>query len=1203
MSGSFFARQRKNSQTLQRRRAFLGIESLEERTVMAGNVLANAADGVLRIIGDANDNQIQVTRSTLATNSVTISSINGSNTTINGQAGPVTINNVSKGVLAALGAGNDEIHLSGSSTDVFRTTGDTTIMTGIGNDIVRFTNYSMGGRLNVQTGGGNDQVIADRDPSLNLTVNGLRVGKDTYINTGLSLDVLVNPATRPAVSFDSAGSGNDSVTIRNSFLNKTVYLTTGSQNDTVDLTNNEFGQLVLIDGGLGYDRVNLAANTYSYYPGYAPFPILFEVKTSTVPNTAPTISPIGAQTTAEDTATAAIPVTVGDAQTAASALVVTATSSNQTLVPNANIVVGGTGANRTLVITPVANLSGTSTITVTVSDGVLTTTQMFDLNVTAVNDAPTVVVAPTATTNEDTAVDVPVTVADIDTAVASLIVSATSSNTDLIPNTGILVSGTDGNRTVSITPAANASGTSTITVSVSDGTTTTTQTFVVTVNPINDAPTLTVAPATTPEDVAAVVPVTVGDIDTAVGTLTVTATSSDTTLVPNANIVVGGSGANRTLTITPAANLSGTSTITVTVNDGALTTTQTFLLTVSSVDDAPVIATIGAQSTAEDTISAPISVNFSDVETDAGLLTFTAISSDQAIVPDANIVIGGADGARTLTINPAPDANGTVNITVSVNDGNTTTTQVFQFTVTPTNDLPTISSVADLALAEDEVSAPIAVTVSDIETAVGTLTVTAASSDENVVAVSGIAITGSDGSRTVVITPVANASGSTLITLTVSDGTATATSTFTVTVTALNDAPLIAPIADFAIAVGAPVPVVNVALSDVDTDVNTVGLTATSDNALLVTNGGLVVGGAAGARTLTITPEVGITGSATITLTATEGANTVTETFTITIENPPTISDIVDQIINEDTPTGSLAFTIADLDSLFSELAVTATSSNPAIVPATNVVFGSEADGNRTLVVTPAPNATGTSTITVTVTDENGLTAVDTFTVTVNATNDNPSLSAVQSFAIAEGEVIPTLTVEVSDIDLPADTLTLTAASSDEGVISNAGILIEGTGSERTITLTPVANAVGPTTITLTLSDGNGGTAVQTFTITIANVNDAPIAVDDTLAINSNIGGNATLNVLLNDSDADAATTLTVSAVGGGEVGTEIDVQYGSFTLASDGVLTFTVDPASLDLVVEGEFVEQLISYTVSDGLSSDIGQIIVRITKVTVAA
>ncbi len=64
--------------------------------------------------------------------------------------------------------------------------------------------------------------------------------------------------------------------------------------------------------------------------------------------TPPTISNVADVSTAEDTATSAIAFTLSDAQTAAAALTVTATSSNQTLVPDATLALGGSGANRTL---------------------------------------------------------------------------------------------------------------------------------------------------------------------------------------------------------------------------------------------------------------------------------------------------------------------------------------------------------------------------------------------------------------------------------------------------------------------------------------------------------------------------------------------------------------------------------------------------------------------------------------------------------------------------------------------------------------------------------------------------------------------------------------------------------------------------------------------------------------------------------------
>jgi len=209
--------------------------------------------------------------------------------------------------------------------------------------------------------------------------------------------------------------------------------------------------------------------------------------TVTAVDDTPTISKISAQTTPEDTATGPIAFTVGDVETAATSLTVTATSSNQALVAAAGIALGGNGSNRTITLTPVANASGTSTITVTVADGTggLTATRSFVLTVTAVDDTPTISEISAQTTPEDTATGpIAFTVGDVETAATSLTVTATSSNQALVAAAGIALGGSGSNRTITLTPVANASGTSTITVTVADGTggLTATRSFVLTVS-------------------------------------------------------------------------------------------------------------------------------------------------------------------------------------------------------------------------------------------------------------------------------------------------------------------------------------------------------------------------------------------------------------------------------------------------------------------------------------------------------------------------------------------------------------------------------------------------------------------------------------------------------------------------------------------------------------------------------------------------
>src|SRR5678816_3930730 len=106
-------------------------------------------------------------------------------------------------------------------------------------------------------------------------------------------------------------------------------------------------------------------------------------------------------------------------------------------------------------------------------------------------------------------------------------------------------------------------------------------------------------------------------------------TSSDESVVPAANIVFGGTGANRNATITPALNAFGTATITITVHDanGGIAS-DSFDLVVNSVNDAPTITDIANASTDED-VAKTVAFTVGDIETADAALTLTAISSDE----------------------------------------------------------------------------------------------------------------------------------------------------------------------------------------------------------------------------------------------------------------------------------------------------------------------------------------------------------------------------------------------------------------------------------------------------------------------------------------------------------------------------------------------------------------------------------------------
>ena len=81
------------------------------------------------------------------------------------------------------------------------------------------------------------------------------------------------------------------------------------------------------------------------------------------------------------------------------------------------------------------------------------------------------------------------------------------------------------------------------------------------------------------------------------------------------------------------------------------------------------------------------------------------------------------------------------------------------------------------------------------------------------------------------------------------------------------------------------------------------------------------------------------------------------------------------------------------------------------------------------------------------------------------------------------------ITVLANDVDVDGDTLTVTAATSPNGTVT-----INANG---TLSFTPAANFNGATTISYTISDGNGGSDTATVFVNVTPVNDAPDAIDD----------------------------------------------------------------------------------------------------------
>ena len=185
----------------------------------------------------------------------------------------------------------------------------------------------------------------------------------------------------------------------------------------------------------------------------------------------------------------------------------------------------------------------------------------------------------------------------------------------------------------------------------------------------NDTPVLTsISDQTTAEDTAKIVTLSGSDVEG--DSLTYSATSDESNVTPSI------SGA--TLTLTPAANWSGTATISAKVNDGTIdSATKTFTLTVSAVNDAPVVGTVADQTTNEDTAKA---VTLSETDVDTGdSHTFSATSAESEVTPSIS--------GTTLTLTPDANWSGTSVITIKANDGTVdSATKTFTLTVNQVDD-------------------------------------------------------------------------------------------------------------------------------------------------------------------------------------------------------------------------------------------------------------------------------------------------------------------------------------------------------------------------------------------------------------------------------------------------------------------------------------------------------------------------------------
>ncbi|MDP1823041.1 MAG: Ig-like domain-containing protein [Archangium sp.] len=802
---------------------------------------------------------------------------------------------------------------------------------------------------------------------------------------------------------------------------------------------------------------------------------------------------------------------------------------------------------------------------------------------------------------------------------------------------------------LTITPQLNYIGLSTLTINSNDNGATGAgspgeDTDVVTFSwaPVNDAPVNTVPSAQPLAEegsllFAAGTLMRVDDVDATNGLVQVTLDGTNGSLTlgtPGAvTFGVGDGTADATMTFsgtlvelntalngtrfTATPNFAGAASVKISTNDlgssgigGVKQDVDTVVITVAGVNDAPVLALPGPQSTNEDapkvfSVATGSVIGVTDVDAASLEMTLTVTNGVLTLGNRAGLAFQAGDGVSDPTVtftgpvaamNTAlsgltfvPNLNyfGAAQLSLSTTDqgssgtgGALTAAGVVAITVLSVNDVP--DAINDiLTVAEDSAPTSLAVMANDL-TAPDTgevLTIVAVSLPARGTAT----INGSN----VTYQPQANFNGTDTFTYTVSDGSADPrfdTATVTVTVTAVNDNPTATP-DSVTVLQNAGATTVSVLSNDsVSPDVGeslTVTVVSDPPNGLAA----LTAGGSA----VTYTPDTGYAGTDSFTYTISDGNGgvaTTTVTVTVTAVNTRPVNTLpVPQQTVEDTQlafsaVAGNAISVTDANSPTLTVQVQVTNGNVALGVLANLTVTGNATPTVTLQGTlaalntglngmryqPALNYNGPATLTVTSTDSNGESDTDTLTLTVIAVNDAPT------------HTVPSGPQAVTE-DTPKTFTTLIVGDVDVGGTSIQVSLVADNG-----TLLALAQTSG---LSFTVGDGTSD-AAMTFTGTVTSVNAALNGLTVTPPLN--FIGNSTLVLTTNDlgntggvgpptplQDVDTIT-LAWGAVNDPPINTVPAAQ----SAAEEQPLTFTAASGNALLIADTDAAAALLQVTLS---------------------
>jgi hypothetical protein len=690
---------------------------------------------------------------------------------------------------------------------------------------------------------------------------------------------------------------------------------------------------------------------------------------------------------------------------------------------------------------------GPVNVTVAARDiGGLTANGTVGVTVTPVNDPPTLTAIPAVSFDEDklSALNLAQYVNDVDTPVGQLTWTASGGQ-----NVSVTVSGSR----VAFSSAVNWHGTERISFTVRDpGGLEATGGTQVTVNAVNDPPSVSAIPAQRfDEDGSTSIDLAPYGSDIDGDALSWSVRSTDRSLTAR----VTGS----TLTLSSAANWSGGPIgVAVSASDrGGLSANGTVNVTVSPVNDPPILRSIPAVAFDEDQSSSlNLTEYVSDVDTPVGQLTWTA-SGGQSV----SVTFTGGRAAFNSTAN----WSGTERISFTVRDpGGLEASGTTQVTVKAVNDAPTISAIPAQRFAEDEnTTVDLAPHGSDIDG--DALRWSVSSPNRNVKA-------SVQGSLLTLSSAVNWSGGPVSVAVSATDrGGLSANSSVSVSVTPVNDPPTLRTITPVAFD------------EDGSTSLNLGQFVSDADNSAgeltWRTSGGQSVTMSTAGATANFSAASNWHGSETINVTVSDpGGLNASGTVKITVRSvndPPTVNEIEAQRFEEDRST-TVDLTPYGSDPDGDALTWSATSGNRSVtarVAGTTLTLGAAANWSG-----------GPATVTVKATDAGRASAQTAVSVTVTPVNDPPTISAIPAVRFAEdGTSQLNLNRFVSDVDGETGGYQWTATGNH-----NVTIRMSGTSAN----FGAPANWSGSEQITFTVRDPGGLEASGSTQVTVTPVNDPP---------------------------------------------------------------------------------------------------------------